>query len=33
MADAILVSHGHGDHIDDLIACAPGDRGAGGGDV
>jgi L-ascorbate metabolism protein UlaG (beta-lactamase superfamily) len=21
-ADAILVSHGHGDHIDDLIACA-----------
>jgi len=22
MADAILVSHGHGDHIDDLIACA-----------
>jgi L-ascorbate metabolism protein UlaG (beta-lactamase superfamily) len=21
-ADAILVSHGHGDHIDDLLACA-----------
>ena len=21
-ADAILASHGHGDHIDDLVACA-----------